>query len=1051
EKSSFLVKWSKFFMQNYKITIIFLVAVLIAGLWGLGNNQRQDFPEVETNFVGISATYIGATAADVEREVLDPLETKIDSLDIKITKIRGTAGNNFGQITVELEDLTDMKDKVAKISEAVDSVALPSDVETNVELYDAFGPTVAYALYSDTASKQDILEKAPAVKTYLEGSSSDIKKIDIFPDPETEIEVLIDNDKMAEAGLTQESVSQAIQGSISTLPGGSLTTSDSVEKPINITVPIKNLDDIKNIQVGNKNLSEIAEVTRSIKASESVTFAGFIEDDKPTSKNSVYILAYKTKDGDIINLANALDQKADDIYSEDILPEDIKIAKVYDTSPQIQDQISTLVNNGLLGLILILVVLMFFINFRTGLVVAIVIPLAFLITLFALPVLGFTINILTLFAMILTLGILVDNAIVIAEGIMFHVERGMDKGKAALKTISELGPAVTVATLTTFIVFVPFASIGGIMGEIIKYIPYTVMIMIAASYFLAITITPLFGKWFLKQETKEERYNRKLKTWQKVLVLPAVIFHIQKAIDKLVGIYGRSLKKMLEKKAWRFTVLGLVVILLGVSIVGVGPTLKFEQFPENDSEVAQVSVTYPTGTSYETKKEIAQKVGDEIVKTKYFDSYFLFEGGTTIFFKQPKDREGGEKIDALMEDLNKRLDPIRKEAPEDTTIDALGLTYGPSGSSYDVEVEFVSNDEEGRKKAVAGLQEFMEGKNDKVDRTFNSEENELVPSVEVAFNKEDLDNKAVNPFLASQMINSFFSQNEAGQVSIKQGGTSEKVILRYPEENKRSLDDIKSILIPSLIGQPVKLDEVAEVRDVEKLETVKHLDGRRVTSFRIKLKDGEDVAILNQEVKDFLTDDKLKEFGLKSEDLSFGGLAFSNDEDFANLQLVFIMAILGVFIILVYQFRSFAQPFLIMFTIPIAFIGILPGLKLVGDSLNMISGLGVVAVVGIVVNDAIVFIDYMNRFRKQNPDLKLSEVLVQTGEARMKPILSTSITTIFGILPITLTDPFWRGLGTAIIGGLIFSTLGTLIVIPLIQYTFTRKKKRGTLEDKKAS
>ncbi|MBU1118798.1 efflux RND transporter permease subunit [Patescibacteria group bacterium] len=1040
---NFLAKWSKFFIINYKITILFLVAVLIAGAWGLWNNQRQDFPEIDTNYVSVSATYIGATAGDVEREVVNPLETKIGSLDIGIKKISGTASNNFGHLTVELENLDDVKDKVAKISEAVDTTSLPEKVETDVGLFEAFGPTVAYALYSDDVSKQDILEKAPELKTYLEGASSDIKKVEITPDPETEVEILLNAEELSKAGLTSEDVTKAIQGSISTLPGGNLTTEDDVEKPINITVPISNFDEIKAIELGPVTLGDVAEVNRIVSEGELQTFAGFVTGDEALSKNSVYVMAYKTDDGDIINIAQALEGRIDDVYSEDILPENIKIAKVYDTSPAIEDQISTLVNNGILGLVLILAVLMFFINIRTGVVVAIIIPIAFLITLFILPLLGFTINILTLFAMILTLGILVDNAIVIAEGMMFHIDNGKKKRDAALTTICELGPAVTVATLTTFVVFIPFATIGGIMGEIIKYIPYTVMILIASSYFLAMTITPLFGVWLLKEETKEQRQARKLKKWQKYLVLPAIVFYGQRCIDRLVTLYGGMMRRVLAKTYLRWSVLISAVVLILASILIFGPMLKFEQFPDNDSEVAQVSVEYPTGTSGETKNDIARKIGDEIVKTKYFDSYFLLEGSTTIFFKQPKDREDGEKIDELMSELDARIDPIRDEAPEGVVIAAESMTYGPPEAGYDVEVNFVSNSNDARKKALEGLEQFVDEKGDTVERILNSEKDDLVPSVDVVFDKQKLDENGVNPFIASQVINSFFSQSEAGKISIKKGGTSEKVLLRYPDEDKRSIEDIDELLIPSISGRPVKLSDVATVADIEKLETIKHLDGKRVSSLKVQLKEGEDIAAFNQEVKDFLTDEKLKEYGLNADDLSFGGLAFSNDEDFSNLGIVFILAIIGVFIILVYQFRSYGQPFLIMFTIPLAFIGILPGLKLVGDSLNMISGLGVVAVVGIVVNDAIVFIDYMNRFRRENPTMPLAQVLVKTGETRLKPIFSTSITTIFGILPITITDIFWRGLGTSIISGLIFSTLGTLIVIPVIQYTFTRKKKRG--------
>jgi multidrug efflux pump subunit AcrB len=1042
--SSLLSRWSSFFIKNYKISILLIIAMLVAGIWGLFNNQRQDFPTIESNYVSISARYIGASASDIEREVINPIEATLSSQDIEIKTLRSSATNHAGFIMVELEKVDEAAESAAKISEVVSSLSFPQGVEVKSELLEVMGPTIAYAVYSDELNKNDLLEKAPAIANFLESATDDIKKIDVIPNPKTQIEVILDPEKVANFKLSQDLITNSIRSYVSTLPGGVITTEDNINKPINIVAPISNLEDLQNIAIGPIKLSDIAEVKRTIIEDNNLTYAGFIKDGKPTSKNSIYLMVYKTKNGDIINISQKTDEAVSQIYEKNIASENIKIAKVYDTTPAIQDQISTLVNNGIFGLILILITLMFFINFRAGIMVALIIPLALLLTLFLLPLLGFTINILTLFAMILTLGILVDNAIVITEGIVFRIEKGMNKLEASIQAVKDLGPAVTGATITTFIVFIPFAMMSGIMGEIMKYIPYTIMTMIAGSYLLAVTLTPLFGRWILKSKTDKPEKTHNLKTWQKVLILPALIFYFQKALDYIIEKYGRFMKKILTKSLSRWAVVSVTFILLLVSIFGFGPILKFESFPSNDSNVININFEYPSGTNLLTKEELAQKVGKEISELPHFESYFVFDNSVTALFTEPKDRTDGMTISQINQKLEERLEPIRKNLKPDTYIKSSAATYGPPEEAFDLIVEFTSDDETALQKATGELEKHLQSL-DKVERIVNSNQAGLVSSVEVNLKKDELAKLQINPFLASQAINAFFSQSEAGSVSLKPDGTSEKIFVVYPEKSKQSIDSVKEIFIPTSQGTLVKLADVSEIKEVERLESIDHLNSKKVSSLKAALKDGENKQAFEAEIKNYLNEDKLKEFNLGKDDVSFGGFAASLNQDFSELGLIFILAILSIFIVLVYQFRSYSQPFLIMLTIPIAFIGILPGLKLVGSSINMISGLGVIAVVGIVVNDAIVFIDAANRLRKEYPQKNLLEALVEVGKSRIKPILSTSLTTIFGILSITVVDPFWVGLGTSIIAGLTFSTLGTLIVIPNLIYLFARKKNRGAL------
>lgn len=1038
---SFLWKWTRFFVGHYKITVLILIAVLFAGLWGLSVNQRQDFPTVEPNYVLVQATYIGATASDLEKEVINPIESSLKGSDLGIKQIRSSSYANAGFLSIELEEIKGAKEKVGKIADNIGSLPLPEKVETKVELAEAMGPTLAYAVYSDKFNKDETLEKAAALKNFLMDASPSLKKIDVMPDPKTKIEVVLKTEELAKNRLNQQQIADALKSWITLLPGGGLETAEGREESIYLEAPIQNLEDLKQVKIGPMKLQDLAEVKRVV-AAPMVTFAGFNDGDKSLSRSSVYLLAYKTNKGDIINMVRDLDKKLGEAYDENIIPGEVKVAKVYDNAPQIEDQISSLVQNGFQGLALILVVLMFLASWRAGLVVSLILPLTVLTTLFILPLLGFTFNMLTLFAMILTLGMIVDNAIVITEGVSDHLRQGKSKVAAAILTVKEFGPAVTVATLTTVVAFIPFLFIGGIMGEIMKYIPYTVIIMLLVSYFLSLTITPLFARWILKSKNPESKPPAAIAGWKKYLLLPWILSCTGRFIDRLVEKYGRMMTKILAKRSSRLGLIFASLILFIIVVVFVGPSLKFQQFPDADTEVATVSLEYPAGTPLAVKEQISQKVGEEIVKTKYFTSYFLFENQITVFFKKSRERQDKEKIDVLMADLSKRLDEVKKTFPSDVLVEAKKSSYGPPADKYDFTIEFVAENDDGRKKAVTDLENFVREKNIS-ERIFQSEKDELVPSVKVSLDKNKIANFQLNPFMISAVLNGSFSETEVGRLTLKNGGTSEKVVLTLPKDKQRSVSDVKDLVLINQGPAKIRLAEAGLVEETKKLESINHLDGDRVSSFKVKLKTGEDKTTFEKQIKDYLSADKMKSYGLRENNVTYGGQVYTSAEDFKNLQAVFVLAMIAVFLIIVYEFRSYVKPLLIMVSVPLAFIGVLPALKLVGGSIDMISGLGLVAVVGIVVNEAIVFIDCLLLFRRNQPRIALAAALVEVGKGRIRPIFSTALTTVFGILPITIADPFWVGLGTSIISGLIFSTLGTLIVIPVLIYAFSGKKEKS--------
>ena len=1052
EKLNFFAKWSKFFIDRYKITIIFLIALIGLGLFATVNNQRQDFPEISINYVFVSAIYPGASPETVNADVINPIYNAIKSYE-NVVDIRATASPSSGFLFAELDvfDNDEIDRTITDFKEAIDSLALPEDVTTQVLTETAVGPSVAYALRSDTLPFSNVIEATPAVQEYLEQASDEVKQIQISPEADFEVRVELDSAKLAQARLDINSIKSIIQGNLTVLPGGNIEDpASNKELQINIIKPADSLDDIKNIVLpGGLKLSDVADIVRVPSAKEAFTIAGFLNEEGIPEYDDevVYLMVYKTSDGDVLNLKKDMDEALAKIYEKGIIGEKLEVNLSFDLSVSVKQQIDSLLRGGLWGLLAIIVVFAFFIDFRVGLVVGLVIPFAFLITLLILYQIGYSLNILTLYAMILTLGILVDNAIVIAEGVVHRLHKFAEsKLKASLLAIRDLGPAITAATLTTVVVFIPFAQMGGIMGEFMKYIPYTIIIMLFVSYFLAITITPLLSKWILKKETEEERNSRRLKPWQRFLVIPAVVFYGQRSIDWVVNAYGRVMTKIHDRLWRKITILVITLVLIGgsLSILSSGQ-IPGSQFPITDTSMIQIGLDTPAGTPFETRKELLTDLVKEGVEVPHFEGSFVMDGGITLVLTDPSKRSEDRDITAytIAENLDQEIKYIRDKAPKGTFITVEAQSYGPPGDYYDVVLEVKSDKNEVIEKAISEIDTFVKeaGSTDEynIKRVYNELETNKVPFLQVDFDKEKMAQASVNPLTTSLIINSIFSQSEAGDIVIREDGVQDDVVLAYNEASTDSVDDLNGVLVPTASGQIVPLSAIAEVKEVSKAQTIKYLNGERTVAYKIAL----DVASeqrsakssqLQTEIQEFLTEEKLDELSLTSNDIAYGGWTADIQTDFTNLLIIAAVAIVLVYLILVFQFNSYIQPALIMTAVPVALIGVFPGLWLVGSSIDLVSGLGVIALVGIVVNDAIVFVDYYNRQRKKNPEWTIPKTLVYTGQVRFKPIFSTSITTMAGVLPLTITDPFWRGLGTAIVAGLIFSTIGNLVILPILLY-----------------
>lgn len=1057
-EKNFFVRWTSYFIDKWRVSIIFLIALLIAGFFGVTSNQRQDFPEIPGNYIQITATYPGASSDNIEKQVIMPVEQAISGVD-DIESVRANVSDNFGFVMVEMDtfDSDELAKRASQMSDEIAKAGLPNDAEVESKVLDIMGPSMGLALVSENGhTTNDLLEYATDIKSRIASASDDIKKVEVMPSDQFKVNIKLDKQKLTQAGLSYDMVKNVVQAYTASLPGGSLETTDGFDKAIVINAPAQTITDIEEIAFGpNLTLSDIAEIKREPLNAESIVFAGYTKDDQVFSKEAVYILIYKKGNGDIITISDAVMEEVEDIKAEGKIPADTDLINIYDTAPEVQRQIDDLLRNAALGVALILVVLLFFINFRAAVVAATILPLVFLATLFTIWGLGYTINILTLFGMILALGVLVDNAIVITEGMAYELERGATRREAALRAVKKFAPAVTSATLTTLVVFFVFGfGFGGIMGQFLKYIPFTVVVMMIASYFLAISIIPLFGTWILKEESESKKTE--LKKWQKYLIIPAIVYYGQKWIDKAANGYKSAMKVIYKNVALKVGLFIASIALIGGGL-SMATQLEGSQMPETDSNIITVNYDYPAGTSFETKKAVNEDSLEKIVEIPYFENYIFMEGSVYITITDPGERQDDDTdVYEIADNLNETLKEV-ETGYDGVDIKASAASYGPPGSDYDVVIEILDEDIDVLKNVAAQLTAHVESK-DGVKRVLNGYEDKLVSSLQVEFDEQKLNQLGVNSFEASQKIGEVFSRQELPtSITVREDGVADDIYISYNDESTNSIEDLESLVVSE---NGVTLNQVAEVKEVQKLENISRLDGQKVIPINIMLEDSDDSAKVQKDIEEeffglerdargnltIKDEAKLKALGLENEEsVSFGGFAADFENDMSRLAFVGVLGLVLVYIILVNQFNSYVRPALIMLTVVAAFAGVFPGLWIFGETLNTISGLGIVALIGIAVNDAIVFMDTLAKLRKENPNRSLAEVVSEAGFQRFKPIFSTTITTILGILPLAIADPFWRGLGISIAAGLIFSTLGTLFIVPITYTLFSKFWGKGVL------
>ncbi|NUP15322.1 MAG: efflux RND transporter permease subunit [Streptomyces sp.] len=1022
---------SRFSLAQRALIGLMSIIAIAFGAIAIPQLKQQLLPSIELPMVSVLAPYQGASPDVVEKQVVEPIEDSLEAVD-GVTGVTSTASEGNAVIMASFDYGPDTKQLVADVQQAVNRarVQLPDDVDPQVIAGSTDDiPTVVLAVTSGT-DQQALADRID--RTVV----PDLKEIDgvgqVTVDGVRDLQVTVtpDDAKLAKAGLTSAAVSQALQAGGATVPAGSFDEGGN-NRTVQVGGGFTSLQQIKDLMVtgeagsGEKpvRLADVASVKQEQAPADSIT--------RTDGKPSLAVAVTMDRDGSAVAISDAVQDKLSEMRKD--LGSDATITVVSDQGPAVKKSIDGLTTEGALGLLFaVLVILVFLASIRSTLVTAVSIPLSVVLALIVLWTRDLSLNMLTLGALTIAIGRVVDDSIVVLENIKRHLGYGEERQDAILKAVREVAGAVTSSTLTTVAVFLPIGLVGGMVGELFGSFSLTVTAALLASLIVSLTVVPVLSYWFLRapkgtpadaEEARRVAEEKEARSLLQRLYVPVLRFATRRRLT---------------------SVLLAIVVLVGT--FGMAPLLKTNFFDQGEQEVLTVKQELKPGTSLAATDEQAKKVEQLLADTKGVKDYQVTVGSSgfmAAFGGGTDTNQASYQVmledSASYDDVQDRIETGLKK------LDGIGTTTIAAGDGFgaqDLSVVVKAADADVLRKASEQVRDAVAGLDDVTDVT--SDLSQSVPRISVKAN-----DKAAAAGFNDQTLGMAVGQAVRGNTAAQAilDDTERDIVIRAAEPAKtlKQLQDLR-------LG-PVKLGDIADVKLVDGPVSMTRIDGQRAATITAK-PTGDNTGAVSADLQSKI-DGLTLPAGATA---SIGGVSQDQDDAFANLGLAMLAAIAIVFMLLVATFRSLVQPLILLVSIPFAATGAIGLLLATGTPMGVPAMIGMLMLIGIVVTNAIVLIDLINQYRKQGHGVV--EAVIEGGRHRLRPILMTALATIFALLPMALGVTGEGGfiaqpLAVVVIGGLITSTLLTLLLVPTLYAMLElrkerRAKKRAAKRAKKA-
>lgn len=1041
-----------FLIRKSKLTILIIISLLIFGSLTINNLPRELNPEVEIPYAVVFTAYPGASPANVEEQVTEPIENEITDLT-GVKRIDSSSSLGVSSITIEFEagedldkSLDNLKDHVEIAqSELPEDATDPQVIEINIQDEPIFTATLA----SNQYDVSELKEFAENLKEKIKGISN-VSDVIVSGGSEEIIEIKVDQAKASRLGISISQINQALSSNNVNFPIGPLET-EELRYNVRLEGELEDLNQIASLPIFSTPGGEIIylEDVASVRPgfTKELTRSRLSQMGQ-NPEESVSIHIYKKTGGDITKLTEEVRQRIEAFRGE-AYPENLTVLITNDFSEFITDSLSTLIRNGLQTVIFILILLFIFLGWRESLLAGPAIPFSFFIAFIIMSVVGESLNTLSLFSLVLSLGLLVDSTVVIVEGMYNKVSRfGFSGYWAAISTIQEYAAPLLSGMLTTVAAFFPLLFVKGIFGEFMQSIPIVVISTLFAALFVSISIIPAFGIYLIhpikKCSNKESNgfWCRMKKRFKKMHSKPRKERVSSQAFEKMKIRYYNFMPRILGNKKVRRRLIGGAWLLLFISFLfPIFGLINIQSFSEDDSDFFYINLEMPNGTTLEKTDEAAQKIEPILQREPLVENFVTSVGsGTGVDIGSSSGNNTSKaffQVNLIDEDLRKTksyelVKKLRKELENEITegkISFIEVGGGPPAGSP-IEARVTGNDLLVLEELAENIKSILED----IPGTVETETSfELSPG-DLIFvpNKEVIFQKGLTPAQVASELRNGISKND--DVEITQFGEEIKIETSFNENQRDSFEDIKDITISTPQGEILSLSELGEIKISPALSSIRHRDGERVATITSGVQEG-NVAQINALVEERVS----KEINIPNGyTVSFGGETQELNEVYMDMFLKMLLGIVLILFILVLQFNSYKQVLIILFTIPLAMIGVFWGMTIFRLTLDIPAFIGIVSLSGIVINNAIILIDQINReFREKND---LIESARSAGRERLRPIFLTTITTVIGLLPLSISQPIWRNLGFAIIFGLLFSTILTLVIVPTMYVSFYKKK-----------
>lgn len=1007
------------------MTSLCFVAVAILGIFSYTKLPIDLYPDIETNMIMVMTAYPGASAADVENNVTRPLENALNAVsDLK--HITSESKENMSLITLEFEYGEDIDVLTNDVRDKLDMVKseLPDDSENPI-IFKFSSDMIPIVILSVQAN-----ESMPALYKILDDNVasplariSGVGSVSISGAPEREIQIYVDPVKLEAYNLSIETIASVIGAENRNVPGGTFDVGSDTYS-LRVQGEFNDASQMNDIIVGNYGgksiyLRDVAVVHDSVEERAQETYNNGVQ--------GAMIVIQKQSGANSVEISNEVMKALPRLQKN--LPSDVKLGVIIDTSDNIRNTIDTLFETVMLALLFVsLVVFLFLGRWRATVIIVITIPISLVASFIYLAATGNSLNIISLSSLSIAIGMVVDDAIVVLENVTNHIERGSDPRQAAVHGTNEVGLSVVASTLTLIAVFFPLTLVSGMSGVLFKQLGWMVTIIMVISIVCALSLTPMLCSRLLKLQPKQSRVF-------KLLYGP-----IEKGLDAFDNGYARLLhwavghRTIVIVGCMSFFVLSLVL----VRFVG------NEFMPTQDNARIGVTVEMPIGTRTEISKDVAMRLYKqwmeqypEIVMCNFTvgqastDNVYasMSDNGSHIItynisLTDPDKRKRtlSEICDLMRKDLAGYPEIKKSQVNLGGGMSVMGgettIDYEIYGYSF-AETDSVAAQLSALLREIKGVSEVRISRGD------------YQPEYQVDFDREKLALNGLNLTTAATYLRNRINGATASQ--FREEGEEYDIKVMYAPEYRTSIEDIENIMVYNAQGKGVRIKELGTVVERFSPPTIERKDRERINTVSAILSGAAMSDVVAEAQK------KIDQMSIPSGiSIQLSGSYEDQQDSFGDLFTLMYLIVILVFIVMAAQFESLTYPFIIMFSLPFAFSGVFLALWLSGNTLNVMSLIGAIMLIGIVVKNGIVLIDYISLNRERGMGIR--EAVVKGGHSRLRPVIMTTLTTILGMVPMAIGtgqgSEMWRPMGTAVIGGLTVSTILTLILIPVLYCVF---------------